>query len=119
MNNLVLAYLGDAVYELWIREYLISKGIVKVNDLQNESIKYVSAKSQVLHLNRLLNNNFLTSEEIEIIKRGMNTKSHGKSNTDIVTYKKSTGFECLIGYLRKNNNMNRINEVMKFIVGEL
>ena len=46
MNNLVLAYLGDAVYELWIREYLINKGFCKVNDLQNESLKYVSAKSQ-------------------------------------------------------------------------
>ena len=116
MNNLVLAYLGDAVYELWIREYLINKGLKKVNDLQNESIKYISAKSQVLHLHRLIDNNILTEEEIDIVKRGRNSSSHNKRNVDIVTYKKSTGLECLIGYLKINNKQDRINEIMKFIV---
>ena len=67
MNNLVLAYLGDAVYELYIREYLISKNICKVNDLQNESLKYVSAKSQSIHLSRLIDSNFLTEGEIDIV----------------------------------------------------
>ena len=118
MNNLVLAYLGDAVYELYIREYLISKNICKVNDLQNESLKYVSAKSQSIHLNRLIECNFLTDEEIEIVKRGRNMSSHGKKNTDIVTYKKSTGLECLIGSLRIDKRENRIKEIMDFIVGE-
>lgn len=116
MNNLVLAYLGDAVYELWIREYLIKKGIAKVNLLQNESMKYVSARSQVEHLNKLIDNNILTEEEIDIVKRGRNASSHGKRNVDIVTYKKSTGFECLIGYLKINNNIDRINEIMNYIV---
>jgi len=118
MNNLVLAYLGDAVYELYIREYLISKNICKVNDLQNESLKYVSAKSQSMHLARLIDNNFLTDGEIEIVKRGRNMSSHGKKNTDIVTYKKSTGLECLIGSLRIDKNEKRIKEIMDFIVGE-
>ena len=54
MNNLVLAYLGDAVYELYVREKLIEKGICKVKDLQNESIKYVSANSQVEILEKLM-----------------------------------------------------------------
>ena len=116
MNNLVLAYLGDAVYELWIREYLINKGIKKVDDLQKESIKYVSAKSQVEHLNRLLENNVFTNDEIEIIKRGRNTKSHKKNNVDIITYKKSTGLECLIGSLKIEGNDSRINEIMELIV---
>lgn len=118
MNNLVLAYLGDAVYELYIREYLISKNICKVNDLQNESLKYVSAKSQSIHLSRLIDSNFLTEGEIDIVKRGRNMSSHGKKNTDIVTYKKSTGLECLIGYLRVNKKDDRIKEIMNFIVGE-
>lgn len=118
MNNLVLAYLGDAVYELWIREYLINKGFCKVNDLQNESLKYVSAKSQSNHLERLFNSNFLTQNEIEIVKRGRNMNSHGKKNTDIITYKRSTGLECLIGSLKVDKNYDRINEIMKFIVGE-
>lgn len=118
MNNLVLAYLGDAVYELYIREYLIKKGLCKVNDLQNESLKYVSAKSQSEHLKRLIDNNFLTDEEIDIVKRGRNMTSHGKKNTDIVTYKRSTGLECLIGSLKIDKNNERINEIMEFIIGE-
>jgi len=116
MNNLVLAYLGDAVYELYIREYLINKGIVKVNDLQNESLKYVSAKSQSNHLKRLIDSNFLTVDEIEIVKRGRNMSSHNKKNTDIVTYKRSTGLECLIGSLKIDGKISRLNEIMEFIV---
>ena len=116
MNNLVIAYLGDAVYELWIREYLINKGIAKVNDLQTESIKYVSAKNQSMHLDRLIESNFLTEDEIDIVKRGKNMKSHGKSNVDIVTYKNSTGLECLIGSLKLDGNIKRIDEIMNFIV---
>ena len=118
MNNLVLAYLGDAVYELYIREYLINKGICKVNDLQNESLKYVSAKSQSSHLDRLINASFLTEEEIEIVKRGRNMSSHKSKSTDIITYKRSTGLECLIGNLKVNNNVKRIKEIMNFIVGD-
>ena len=118
MNNLVLAYLGDAVYELYIREYLINKGYVKVNDLQNESLKYVSAKSQSNHLERLLTNNFLTEDEIEIVKRGRNMSSHKSKSTDIITYKRSTGLECLIGSLRVEKNNERIKEIMEFIVGD-
>ena len=118
MNNLVLAYLGDAVYELYIREYLIEKNFCKVNDLQNESLKYVSAKSQSSHLYRLINSNFLTEEEIEIVKRGRNMSSHRSKSTDIITYKRSTGLECLIGSLKVNNNDGRIKEIMDFIVGD-
>ena len=116
INNLVLAYLGDAVYELYIREYLINKGIAKVNDLQVESMKYVSAKSQSDHLQRLIDYNFLTEDEIKIVKRGRNMSSHSKKNVDIVTYKRSTGLECLIGTLKIDNNDERIKEIMDFIV---
>ena len=60
MQNLIMAYLGDAVYELYVREYLINKGISNVNDLQKESLKYVSATSQKNILEELINNNILT-----------------------------------------------------------
>ena len=117
MNNLVLAYLGDAVYELYIRNYLINvKQIKKVKDLQNTSIKYVSAASQVRILENLINNNVLTEEEIEIVKQGRNASSHSSKSTDIVTYKKSTGFECLIGYLYEND-IERCNYLLDYIVG--
>ncbi len=118
MNNLVLAYLGDAVYELYIREYLIKKKYGKVNDLQNESMKYVTAKNQRVYLEKMLASNFLTEAEIEIVKRGRNMDSHSKKNVDIVTYKWATGLECLIGKLKIDNNIKRINEIMGFVVGD-
>lgn len=118
INVISLAYLGDAVYEVYVREYLIKKGIAKVEELQKVAIKYVSAKSQRNILEYLINSGFLTEEEIEIVKRGRNYKraSHPK-NTDIVTYKNSTGFETLIGYLYLNNNIERLEQIMKSILG--
>lgn len=118
MNNLCLAFLGDAVYELHVREYLINRGIAKVKDLQKESIKYVSATSQRRILEELINRDLLTENEIEIFNRGRNASSHPSKTTDIITYKKATGFECLIGYLYKNN-LERCNELLNYITGEL
>lgn len=118
MNNLVLAYLGDAAYELYIREYLINSGLVNVNDLQNASLNYVSAKSQRKILEKLETSNIFTEEEQNIIKRGRNTTSHRSKSTDIITYKKATGFECLLGTLYLNNK-DRFNEIMEIIVGGL
>ena len=118
MNNLVLAFLGDAVYELHIREYLINKGMSKVKELQSEAIKYVSATSQRRILEELINREFLTSDEIDIVNRGRNASSHASKTTDIITYKKATGLECLIGYLYKND-LERCNEILDYIVGEL
>ena len=112
MNNLVLAYLGDAVYELYIREFLINQGFAKVNDLQNESLNYISATSQRRILEKLENQDVFTSEEKEIINRGRNMSSHKSKTTDIITYKKATGFECLIGYLYLNDK-NRLDKIMK------
>lgn len=118
MNNLVMAYLGDAVYELHIREFLINNGISKVKDLQQESLKYVSATSQRRILEDLINKEFLSEEEIEIVNRGRNAQSHSSKTTDIITYKKATGLECLIGNLYKTNK-ERCNEILNYITGEL
>ena len=119
INVLVLAYLGDAIYENYIRKYLINKGIGNVNDLQKESINYVSAKSQAKFLQDMLDNNFLSEEEISVVKRARNykTTSHPK-NCDIVTYKYATGLESLIGYLDLEGKKDRIDEIMNFILGE-
>lgn len=118
INVLVLAYLGDGIYENYIRRYLIEKGIANVNDLQKESINYVSAKGQATFLNKMLDEGFLSEEEITIVKRARNykTTSHPK-NCDIVTYKYATGLESLIGYLELENNKERIDEIMNFILG--
>jgi ribonuclease-3 family protein len=117
INALVLAYIGDAVYEKYIREYLIKKGINKVNELQKEAIKYVGAKGQAKILETLIIQNDLFDNEKEIVKRARNNKSiaHPK-NVDVITYKKATGLEALIGHLYLSGNIDRLNIIMKKII---
>lgn len=117
INSLALAFLGDTIYEDYVREYLIKLGISDVNKLQTESIKYSSAKAQCEIVKRLINENFFSEDELEIIRRARNHKnsSHPR-NCDIVTYKYATGLEALIGYLKLDNNINRIEEIMKNIL---
>lgn len=115
INVQVLALLGDAVLSLYIREELLKRGINNANKLQDMSIKYVSAKGEVTILNKLIEDNLLTEEELDIVKRGRNNKkeNHPK-NTDIITYKLSTGFEALLGDLYLNNK-ERLKEILNAI----
>ena len=117
VSSLALAYLGDSIYESYIREYLIKKGISHVNDLQVESLKYVSAKSQARILKDLMDNNIFTEEELSVIKRARNTKSksHPKS-CDIITYQHATSLEALFGYLKLRKNEERIEEIISKIL---
>lgn len=119
INSLALAYLGDSIYEVYIRFSLISQGICKVNMLQEQAKKYVSAKGQAYILKQLLEQNVFSDEELSIIKRARNHKSHkSPKNTDVVTYKLSTGLEALFGYLFLENRKDRLNELMKLILGD-
>ncbi|MBE6152232.1 MAG: ribonuclease III [Firmicutes bacterium] len=119
VNSLALAYIGDAVYELCVREYLLSKKIFKVKNLQQESIKYVSAKGQYKILIKMIDSQFFTDEELNIIFRARNHKiDHRPKSCDVVTYKYATGFEAIIGYWYLNKNYNRINEMLEYIRGE-
>ena len=113
----MLAYIGDGVYEIFIREFLIGKGIEKVNSLQKEAIPYVSAKGQARFLDIMINDNILSEEELAIVYRARNHKgsSHPK-NTDIITYKHATGLEALIGYLYLTKNTERVQEIMNYII---
>lgn len=116
INSLALAYLGDSIYEVYVREYLLKNNIFKVNELQKSAVKYVSAKGQYKYLNMMIDSSFLTEEELEIVKRARNHKSHtSPKNTDIVTYKYSTGLEALIGYLYLSNKNDRIDDIMRYI----
>lgn len=116
MNVITYAYLGDAIYEVYIRKKLIDSEIVKVDNLQKEAVKYVSAKGQANILKKLINDNILSNDEVDIVKRGRNYKRnvHPK-NTDIVTYKLSTGFEALIGYLYYHGYYDRLEEIFSKI----
>lgn len=120
INSLVLAYLGDSIYEIHIREYLINKNINKVRDLQEESKKYVSAKSQSDIIKKLKEKNIFKQEELEIIKRGRNAKINSKPrNTDVLTYKNATSLESLFGYLYLSNQKARIEEIINLILEEV
>lgn len=116
INVITLAYLGDAIYEVYIRKNLIETGIAKVEELQKVATQYVSAKGQAKILNDLIEQNKLTKEELEIVHRGRNYKrsSHPK-HTDIITYKHATGFETLIGYLYLSNQNERLTQILNHI----
>lgn len=119
LNSLALAYIGDSVYEVYIRKYLLSLKIAKVNDLQKAATKFVSAKGQAYYLKEMTDEEFLKEEELVIVTRARNhkTKSHPK-NTDIITYKNATGFEALIGYLFLDDNIKRIEEIINYIINK-
>ena len=120
LNAQELAYIGDAVYEIYIRKYLINKKIRKVNNLQKEAKKYVSAMGQSTSLKNMIDNDFLSEKEIDIVKNARNFKTASKpKNSDIITYKYATALEALIGYLYLNNDKNRINEIMKYILEDM
>ena len=93
LNPLTLAYMGDAVLDQHVREYIVLKLQSKPNRLHQVSKSYVSAKSQAQTLETLFEMGWFTDEELDIVKRGRNAKSHTKAkNTDIQTYRKSSGF---------------------------
>lgn len=115
LNPLVLAYMGDAVYESFIRQYVISRPNHRPNHLHKTSTKYVSAKSQAKALEKWLP--LLTEEERDIVKRGRNAKSGSSpKNTDILIYRHSTAFECLLGYLYFSGSLERLEELMRMTV---
>ena len=114
-SGLTLAYIGDAIYEVYIREYLINKGLTKVDDLHHQAIRYTSGVNQAKFIDYLMPN--LSEEEIEFYKRGRNAKTGRKpKNCDLGDYHKSTGFESLIGYLYLEKKMDRLNEIINKII---
>lgn len=108
----VLAFIGDAVLSLQVREYLVSTGITKTKILQETSVKYVSANAQAKFMTKLLEENLLSEEEMVMFKRGRNAKSASSAkNADIIVYRISTGFESLWGYLHLSKKQERLNEL--------
>ncbi|CAM3105423.1 Mini-ribonuclease 3 [Leuconostoc rapi] len=116
MNGLSLAYIGDAIYELEVRQHLLSLGLTKVNDLQKRSKQYVSAKAHAALFECMMTDDTLTESEFIYFKRGRNAKSHTKAkNTDVVTYRISTGIEALFGFLYLSGQTKRLSELMDWI----
>lgn len=106
MNALTLAYLGDAVYELWVRTHLLELGHEKVRELHKQAISYVRASTQAQLLHALFPD--LDEVEQQVVLRGRNAKGGHPKNVDVVTYRHATAFESLVGYWHLNGQIKRM-----------
>lgn len=117
INGIALAFDGDAIYSVYVRQHLILQGMTKPNRLHQVATHYVSAKAQAQLVQALLDQEMLTEEEVAIYKRGRNANSHTKAkNTDVVTYRMSTGFEALLGYLHLTGQIDRLEELIQWCI---
>lgn len=114
-SALTLAYLGDCVYELYVRSYLIKDGNHKVNELHRAATKLVCANAQAEFYHKI--KGILSEDEAAAFRRGRNTKSHPPKNADISDYKIATGIETLIGYLFVLGKTGRISFLMQKLFG--
>lgn len=113
LNSLALAYMGDAVYEMYVRHHLIQTGAVKPHLLHKQATAFVSAKAQNKVIHSFLESECLTEEELAVVRRGRNAKSGTvPKNTDVQTYRYSTAFEALIGYLYLLKRQQRMEELI-------
>ena len=120
INGIALAFEGDAVYSMYIRRHLIFQALTKPNQLHREATKYVSAKAQANLISLMLEEGILTEKEEDIYKRGRNANSHTKAkNTDIVTYRMSTGFEAVMGYLHMTEAIDRLEELIDWCIRKI
>lgn len=107
-NPLVLAYIGDSVYELYVRTLLVSHGSIQVSKLHKRAIAFVKAKSQAEFLEEVIQSE-LTDDEKDIVRRGRNAKSGTvPKNAELVDYRMATGLEALFGYLYLIGNIERL-----------
>ncbi|MDN5348272.1 MAG: mini-ribonuclease [Clostridia bacterium] len=115
LSPLVLAYIGDAVYELLVRVYLVKKGLVKTEKLHSEAVRYTRATSQA-RLVALLED-FLTPQEKEVLRRGRNARpGHQPRHIGALDYRYATALESLIGHLYLCGNRERLEEIFSLIV---
>lgn len=115
MSPLTWAYIGDCVYELYIREMLVNTTNFKPNKLHKEAIKYVKAQAQAEILNNIYDK--LTEQEQEIVRRTRNTENHHlPKNANRTDYMYATAFEGLVGYLYLTNQKERLNQLFENII---
>ena len=115
LSPLVWAYVGDSVYEMFIRTNLVNNSNAKPHKLHLESIKYVKAKAQAETLEKIFDR--LTAKEREIVRRGRNTENHHVAkNANVADYAYSTEFEALIGYLYLTHQDERLEEILNMCI---
>lgn len=114
LSPLVLAYIGDAVYELSVRTHIVGKGFARTDKIHSEVVKYVCANTQAEIMRTI--QGLLTEEEAGIVRRGRNAKGgHVPKGSCVTAYRISTGLECLVGYLYLKENMERLAEIMNMV----
>lgn len=117
-SPLAMAFVGDAVYSLLIREHLVTDKRHPINKLNKMSVNYVSAKGQFLALELI--GELLTEEEANMVRRGKNSsKASVAKHASVEEYRASTGFECLLGYLKLTGREDRISQLVDYIVENL
>lgn len=117
LNGLALAYVGDAIYEIYVRDYLIQQGETKPNKLHRAATTYVSAHAQAYLIKKMIEENLMTAEEENFYRRGRNAKSYTSAkNADVTTYRMATGFEALMGYLHLTNQTERLEELIDWCI---
>ncbi len=115
LNPLVLAYMGDAVYEVFVRNNIISRGIWQPKQFHKESVSFVKAAAQAEFLESI--RELLDEEEEDIVRRGRNAKSGTvPKNAELMDYRNATGFESLIGYLYLKGRFDRLNIIFENIL---
>ncbi len=112
-SALTLAFLGDSVFEILVRQKIVLMGDQKIDKLHNIKIGIVCAKFQAKVVPTILE--LLTEEELTVFKRGRNSKCHAPKNTEIVEYRLATGLESLFGYLYLIGDEERINQLFSVI----
>lgn len=115
-SPLVLAYIGDAIYEVYVRNYLVSQHNMQVDKLHKMAVSMVKSSAQAKSFHKI--ENLLTEEEVAVFKRGRNAKSSVPKNSDMSEYKTATGLEALVGYIYLKGDKNRLDEIMNMILSE-
>ena len=120
LNGIALAYLGDAAYEVYIRQHLLALGMSKPTRLQHRATHYVSAKAQAALISLMESDQLLSDEEWSYFKRGRNANSHTHAkHTSVLTYRISTGFEALFGYLQASGQPKREGELAQWCIKQV
>ncbi len=120
LNGIALAYMGDAAYEVFIRRHLIAQGLTKPKRLQHVATNYVSAKAQAALVDLMKTDGLLNETEWDYFKRGRNANSHTHAkNTDVITYRISTGFEAVFGYLSLSDQTDRMKEIANWCIEQV
>jgi ribonuclease III family protein len=110
-SPLVLAYIGDAVFELMVRTHIVESSRRRIKDIHLDTVAIVNADSQADIIRNIAGD--LSEAEQDIVRRGRNTRSHPPKNADMQSYRMSTGFEALLGYLFLKGDEERLSYLLK------